>query len=254
MRARDALWQKERLINVALQTLPPACEKIAWVDFDVRFENPSWAVDLSRRLDDFALVQAFRTAVWLPRGATTTRGDERMWTGFGARYAEDRTVVASGDFDAHGHPGFAWGARRELFARHGVYDTCVVGGGDHLIAHAATGDWTSRCFRWTLGTSTAHYLHFVEWAERFYRDARGLVSYAPGRLLHLWHGEWDDRDYTFRHKGLRGFGFDPASDVRVGAGGCWEWASDKADLHAWAAEYFARRREDGAVEATDTSA
>ena len=38
--------------------------------------------------------------------------------------------------------------------------------------------------------------------------------------------------------------FDTA--VRLSGGGCWEWASDKPALQHWAADYFSRRREDGA--------
>lgn len=245
VRARDVLWQKERLLNIALRRLPDACTKVVWIDFDVRFEDPSWAATTSRLLDDHALVQPFETAAWLPRGATRFEGEGRLWTGFGARYAADPGVAAAGDFDGHGHPGFAWGARRGLLERHGLYDACVAGGGDHVVAHAAAGDWTSRCFAWSFGRDTAHYRHFARWAEPFFEDARGRVTFAPGRVLHLWHGDWEDRNYTFRHKELRAFGFDPEGDLRVDESGCWAWASDKPELRAWAAGYFARRREEG---------
>src|SRR5438045_2016831 len=32
LRGRDVMWQKERLLNVALQSVPPTCHKIAWLD------------------------------------------------------------------------------------------------------------------------------------------------------------------------------------------------------------------------------
>jgi hypothetical protein len=60
----------------------------------------------------------------------------------------------------------------------------------------------------------------------------------------VWHGSWKNRNYTNRHKGLMEFDFDPSVDIRVGAGGCWEWSSDKPAMHAWVADYFANRRED----------
>ncbi|MBI2468786.1 MAG: hypothetical protein HYV62_13395 [Candidatus Rokubacteria bacterium] len=48
-----------------------------------------------------------------------------------------------------------------------------------------------------------------------------------------------------RNRDLVRLGFDPATDLRVAAGGAWQWASDKPALHRWAAEYFGSRREDG---------
>src|SRR5262245_24288280 len=39
LRGQDVLWQKERLLNVALAAVPPACDKIAWLDCDVVFER-----------------------------------------------------------------------------------------------------------------------------------------------------------------------------------------------------------------------
>ncbi|MBK6313340.1 MAG: hypothetical protein IPF53_03235 [Blastocatellia bacterium] len=68
----------------------------------------------------------------------------------------------------------------------------------------------------------------------------------PGRLLHLWHGQWKDRRYTSRHLHLREFDFDPDLDIRVGSDGCWEWSGEKAELRDAVAAYFANRQEDGA--------
>jgi hypothetical protein len=244
VRARDVMWQKERLVNVAVAQLPVRFRKVAWVDIDVVFENPAWAAETSRLLESAALVQLFETAVWLPKGAAVYCGKGDVWRGFAAVHASDPTAVAAGDFFAHGHPGFAWAARREVVERSGLYDACVIGGGDHLIAHAACGDWTSACFEWSLGKGSAHHRHFVRWAEAFYDDVRGRVGFAAGGLLHLWHGQWEHRSYTSRHKELKSFDFDPERDIRPSADGPWEWASDKPEMHAWAALYFASRNED----------
>lgn len=39
VRARDVMWQKERLLNLALRLLPPRVTKVAWIDCDVLFLN-----------------------------------------------------------------------------------------------------------------------------------------------------------------------------------------------------------------------
>ncbi|HQR38625.1 MAG TPA: hypothetical protein PLF26_09500 [Blastocatellia bacterium] len=244
IRARDAMWQKERLINAALARLPRPCTKVVWIDCDVMFENADWVAETSRLLDRHSLVQPFETAYWLPKGATSYDGEGVVFRGFAASHAANPGVVVAGDFQAHGVPGYAWGARRELLERHGLYDACVIGGGDHLMAHAACGDWSSKCFGWSLGLDSPHHRHFVRWAKAFHSDVRGQMTFVPGGLLHMWHGNWEHRNYTARHKALKSFDFDPAVDVRIGDTGAWEWASDKPEMHAWAATYFENRRED----------
>ncbi len=44
VRGRDVMWMKERLINLAISQLPPHVTKVAWLDADILFDNPAWAV------------------------------------------------------------------------------------------------------------------------------------------------------------------------------------------------------------------
>ncbi|MBM4317211.1 MAG: hypothetical protein FJ116_06995, partial [Deltaproteobacteria bacterium] len=39
----NLMWQKERLLNIALESLPEQIDKIAWLDADIIFKNNSWA-------------------------------------------------------------------------------------------------------------------------------------------------------------------------------------------------------------------
>jgi hypothetical protein len=246
VRARDLLWQKERLLNLAIAQLPPRCTKVAWLDADVLFENPAWAVDTSRALEAHAFVQPFDVAVRLPSGARDYRGGGEVWRGFAAVWSADREALRLGDYDRHGETGFAWAARRALLAAHGLYDACIIGGADHVMAHALCGDWTSVCIERLLGADNPHREHFTAWAQSIFAAVRGRIGYAAGTALHLWHGERAHRQYSLRHRELERFAFDPHADLRRAAGGSWEWASDKPELHRWAADYFSRRREDGA--------
>src|SRR6266508_5447152 len=59
LRGRDIMWQKERLLNVALQAVPSSCRKVAWLDCDVIFEADDWAERTSLLLDRFPMVQPF---------------------------------------------------------------------------------------------------------------------------------------------------------------------------------------------------
>jgi hypothetical protein len=245
VRGRDLMWQKERLLNLAISELPKSARKVAWLDGDILFERPDWAVRAARLLDDVPVVQLFDRAIRLPRDHDAYTGAGDLWDSFAAVYRTRPQILLSGDFAAHGHTGFAWAARREWLDAHGLYDACIAGSGDHMIAHAACGDWTSPCIRRIIGDNNRHRDYFTAWAKRQYRDVRAALGCVPGTLLHLWHGETENRRYVLRNRELAEFGFDPSADVRIGASGCWEWSSRKAELHRWARDYFGHRREDG---------
>jgi hypothetical protein len=85
----------------------------------------------------------------------------------------------------------------------------------------------------------------MAWARPWYDMLSGETAFLDCRLIHLWHGEVDDRRYRERHDGLRPYGFDPFVDIALEDDGSWRWNSDKPDMHAYVRTYFASRREDG---------
>src|SRR4051794_25701615 len=66
LRGRDVLWQKERLLNVALRALPASCRYVAWLDCDVIFSRDDWPADAARLLEQYRVVQLFRRLYHLP--------------------------------------------------------------------------------------------------------------------------------------------------------------------------------------------
>ena len=246
VRARDVMWQKERLLNLAVVALPPDCTKLAWLDADILFANPRWAEETERLLDRFAVAQPFARVVRLPRGHPRHLGAGDRWRSAGHVYARQPNLLLSGDFAAHGHTGFAWAARRDWVAAHGLYDACVAGSGDHMMAHAFAGDWSSRCIERILGPApgNAHRAWFETWCRRVYPSIRAGIGVTPGEIHHLWHGETARRRYVLRNRELADFQFDPAADLRLGPSGAWEWSAAGGRLRAWAVDYFDQREED----------
>src|SRR5579863_3245032 len=47
LRGKDILWQKERLLNIALNALPNSCRKVAWLDCDIIFGANDWHLQTS---------------------------------------------------------------------------------------------------------------------------------------------------------------------------------------------------------------
>jgi hypothetical protein len=252
LRGGAVLWQKERLLNLALQSLPRHCRKVAWLDCDIVFSAADWAEAASRLLDRFAIIQMFKrvhylSAHWTPAKDCTT---EVEVTRPSAAFS-----VASGLPAATciGHSlnilegtcanGFAWAARRELLDQHGFYDACILGGGDRAVACAAT-----RCFDELM---KRHYMNkfqqdrYIAWAKPFYETVRAEIGHLEEDIFHLWHGDVRERRTRGRHEGLQRFRFDPFTDIAIDANGCWRWNTDKQEMHDYIRGYFLSRREDG---------
>ena len=87
--------------------------------------------------------------------------------------------------------------------------------------------------------------HYLEWAKPYFYSIRGRVGHIEGRLLHLWHGDLQDRAYGERGRLLQAFDFDPFLDIAIDDNGCWRWSSDKRAFHESVRRYFELRKEDG---------
>jgi hypothetical protein len=138
-----------------------------------------------------------------------------------------------------GHPGFAWAARREVMVN-GFYDRSIIGGGDRIMLNGFTGHY--------FGVSRKMPKAMEEDVRAFGRKLTLLagptnVSYTPGVVVHIWHGNRADRDYTNRYHILLDNDYDPGHDVRINEAGVLEWASAKPKLHKMVNEYFSNRKE-----------
>ena len=244
LRGRAVLWQKERLLNLALQALPAECDSVAWLDADIVFERPDWPELALAALEHSTLIQPFRDVRDQPGenadGATTSRQSLafRVSEGALAPTAIPTARLANAWRCA---AGLAWVARREVLDLHGLYDAGIVGGGDRAIACAAYGAWQGlpRAHR----MSRAHAAHYVRWAESFAASVGGRVGFTEGCVSTLAHGTFAGRSYAQRHAGLEPLAFDPAVDVAIDDQGCWRWNSDRPALHDYVRGYFDRRGE-----------
>jgi hypothetical protein len=245
IRSQSILWQKERLLNLGIQQLPQAIQKVVWLDCDILFSNPRWAIETSRLLDDYAVVQPFVRVFRLPQGAHFYQGEAESWRSFAYVYGANAGLVHRGNFHQHGHTGLVWAGRREWLTQYGLYDALVSGSADHMMAHALCGDFTSACMTRIMGEDTPLRSHFLQWGKALYGAIGHSIAAVPGTVLHLWHGDTENRRYVTRHDELMRCGFDPAVDLRLGPTGTWEWNSEKPVLHQWAIDYFDHRQEDG---------
>ena len=120
LRGENVLWQKERLLNVALKALPDACSKVVWVDCDIIFEQDNWAERLCALLDRFIIVQSFSKVFYLPRNfmpediqTAATAISHSSYVHAIAQYEAADSVLKKGKDRNVGSyaAGFAWAAR-----------------------------------------------------------------------------------------------------------------------------------------------
>ena len=250
---RDVLWQKERLLNLALRALPRECDAVAWLDADVIFESDDWPERARAALERFSIVQLFSERCNLAQGATRSGSDwtplELVAPGVGYTIATGRlkpgVLRVAGSYVTGGPTnGLAWAARRSLLDRHSLYDAHILGQGDRAIVCATIArfdDWVEAA-----AANSRQAQHYRAWGEPFFADVAGGIGFVDGRIFHLWHG--DTKGRTLRTADYRDFGrfsFDPFNDIAIDANGCWRWNSDKPEMHRYVANFFAGRKEDG---------
>jgi len=248
LRGDGLIWQKERMLNLALQHLPRECRKIVWADGDILFESPDWIALTSEALERHVVVQPFEYCVRLPYGHTEYRGESQENSGvtesFASCYQRDPSISRLQVYANHGHTGYAWAARRDFLEACGLYDVCLTGSGDHLMAHAFAGTLSSACIAKMIGAGQAYARHFANWAERADALCQGRLGYVPGRVLHLWHGSLANRRYFSRNQEVKELDFDPDRDLQHDANGLWMWSDSAAHLREWSAAFFKSRQED----------
>lgn len=207
-RTENLLWHKETLLNQIIANLPQKFKYVFWVDADVIFTNKNWLVDGVKELQHHNVIQPFEYCFHLDRDETEPRfsttyskahvndyvTNRRVWRSFAAN---NRTTSYSIDsnYDKHGHVGFAWGAQRWLLDEYPLYDRALIGGADHIIAHAAAGHIPHPCIRKSF---TDDIEAVEEWSKNFHRYATGGIGYVPGDLYHIWHGDIEKRQYLKR--------------------------------------------------------
>lgn len=251
IRDGDRLWQKERLLNLALARLPDSCTRVVWLDCDVIFPDPRWPDDVAAALDAWRMVQVFGDLEDLAPGDDGSDGGESVHVSGAVVREHERGRLPAGFFSRTGGrtapgssvTGIGWAFHRDDLAEFGLYDACVMGSGDRAMTCAALGrhDELARA----LHLNAARRRHYLEWARPFERCMRGRLSWVEGRALHLWHGSFEDRGSGHRSREFAAFDLDPYEDIEIGPSGAWRWASARPEMHAWVARYFEGRREDG---------
>lgn len=247
----DVMFQKERLLNIAIENLPPECTAVAWLDCDIYFENPRWSELALAKLETADVIQPFGTLYRLqqhdPIDFAAARNNVppmislvRQWQNAGV----DPDYWSSTDGSkVNFRPGIAWAARRDVLSQIEIYDACIFGSGDKAFSCALLD--IPKVNSNYLRMSTEYAEHYCAWKSRLSKLLPLQVDFVETELIQLWHGDYSDRRYRQRHIEAAKIGYDPARDIQRGVDGAWKWTDPDSELARFAKSYFASRREDG---------
>jgi hypothetical protein len=211
LNTHDEVWIKENLVKIGMRKLPPDAKYIAWVDADVWFMRPDWALETIHQLQHFKIVQMFTHAIDLG----PSHEPLQQHTGYVYKWIDEgRSATSTPKYGPHGlkyHPGFAWAARRETLEElGGIIDWAILGAGDTHMAGAFTGV-VEKTF--APGMTEGYKASLIDYQDRCERIVDHDVGYVETGLYHYWHGKKKDRGYWDRWKILSDNQYDPHTDI-----------------------------------------
>jgi hypothetical protein len=260
--------------KVVIAALPAHVKYVAWLDCDVVFEKPDWVPAAKALLDRNCAIQLFSEAGFpdaemsarvlempapslnsatfdgIPTrpsflGAFGRVKDEVVNMDLGHRLKAE--VSGSANIMLRPAHGLAWAAQTSFLRQVGFYERCIIGAGDvffcygltglteHLLASQRAGGWGF------YGDCRSHH----QWASRALEASTDRLGCLDGRVLHLFHGDMGERQYTTRVRGLVPFALDLDQDIYAPEGGPWSWRRDQSELNAYFLNYMRGRNEDG---------
>lgn len=229
-RNADVMWQKEHLINQAVQSLS-GVKYVAWIDADIFGPWDSIIAAGIQQLDQgVRAVQLFQSIDYLDEF-----GDVDA-VKYGAVYQHSRGL-------SNGSPGGAWLCRTADF-RHagGLWQFDVVGGGDQIFSDALLNRPGVR-HHLRSKASPAFQDLAKRYAERVASIFNGNVGFVPVHLEHHWHGDLSNRGYNTRWELLKHLNpplhIDPCGETLR-----WKKHAPKV-LVDGVRDYLFSRREDG---------
>ena len=245
VRARSRIWNKENLLNLGIRRTPEA-QAIAWVDADITFRSPTWAMDTLHALEIYDIVQPWETAMDLgPKGEIMTvhtsfakvlqdggpvsPGGQKFWKGYGGPYT-------------YPHSGYAWAMTRQAYSDvGGLLDIGGCGSADFHMAQSLVGAAVSTM---PLGTTDAYRAHVMRWQDRALRSVNGNIGVVPGMIEHGFHGAKIKRQYLSRWDMFVKHQFNPDTDTVLNGDGVLELAGNKPALQRDFDRYLLARAED----------
>jgi len=196
------IWHKENMINIGIRKLlPDTWKAVAWIDADLEFDNPHWALDTLKILNGSRdIVQLFSNVLFLDQNNDT----DIIFTSLAFQYIKKNKRSNNSNEISYWHPGFAWACTRQLFEKiGGIYEYAITGNGDTYLAACLLGSYHTIF----VDNESEDYKKSLEIYENNIIGAR--LGYVPGIMRHHYHGSLPNRKYQLRGSILSKYNYSP---------------------------------------------
>lgn len=248
-REENICFQKEALLNIAVNLVPSQYTKIAWMDHDIYFENQNWYNETSEALETLNLVQPFEECIWTNALGECERTAKSVFAA-PKPITEESLIAPFWSQKIPYHCGFAMAAKRSLWET-GIklYPYNFVGGGDNIVAEAAIiKELTPRALRLAYQKSEqkieSQFEPYIEWRQKYFDYVQELYGYIPGKVYHEYHGLRQNRKYGSREKIIQVYNVNIKNHVQLNYHGLLTLKTPPAGLLEALKQYFIERRED----------
>jgi hypothetical protein len=238
LRINQDVWIKENLINLAeKRLLPRKWNYLAWVDADVFFHNPGWALETLHQLQRYEVVQPWSDCVDLGFNGEVLN----HFTSFGkGRIIGTPMQKKKHEPYKYYHCGYAWACTRRFWESvQGLIDCAILGSADYSMAWAMINDGAGT----TWGMGRGFESRVAAWQRRAQRVNHGQVGFVNGLIRHGFHGHKANRHYQSRNEILQKHDFDADRDLYYDEQGVIKLAGKPA-LEAAIHQYNLSRNED----------
>lgn len=234
----DLMWQKERLLNIALNYLPNESQYVAWLDCDIIFENANWYLEAKKLLGHNDIIQLFEKVIYLPKSifAFDISKDVKYDLEIpsiskiaesGINLFSENNIWGQFKNSLNGNPGMAYATKVSILKEHQFYDKNIAGGGDLIFAISLHGHleelFLYRSF------STPHKEDIKKWFNKFTKK-KYKSTFLHEKAYHLYHGDLIKRGYSLRYEILNSHEFDPLLHVKMNSKKTWSWNAGANNL------------------------
>ncbi len=278
LRSPTVLWLKENALNVLVRHAvmrDPSIENLLFLDADVQFARPDWAVELVHLLQLHPVVQPWshnislgpqnqpisdatsffyswsqNEAILQPWDRKTGKPmpkpgfhiqDARSGTGDGShvhRTQPTHEPPVTGGL----HTGYGLAMRRSVFNDlGGLGEIGILGSGDRQMLYALVGEVEKSLPQ---GIAASYRDYWLQWQARAEQYVRRNVGFMEGLILDGWHAAKSHRGYQSRWRVLVDCDFQWQRDIKHDAQGLLQWTGANPKLERACVQYFKIRQED----------
>jgi hypothetical protein len=182
VKGNSYMFHKENMYRILNEKIPSHFKKLAFLDADVFFKDPSWYEQASKELETYNVVQPFESAHWLDLTYTKELLSKKTMLLFN-----------SNDLYIRYHPGFAWCMQREWYQTYGFFDYALSGGSDGFSYAGWLKKELSKDFQKLPQSINSIYEEFKTNVQE------PTITYLRNiDIYHLYHGTLTNRRYAIR--------------------------------------------------------